>query len=326
MTRRLEVETERFPLIKPFTISRGSVSELELVTATVTDGELVGRGECRPYARYGETVESVMAAIREQAGFIADGGAREGLLDVMPGGAARNAVDCALLDLEAKASGHTIQELLGLPPPVPALVTYTIGLDTPEAMAAEARSCGRPLLKLKLGGASDLERVEAVRAAVPDTRLVVDANEAWTPEMVVDWSPRMAELGVELIEQPLHADQDEALFGLARPVPLCADESCHGADDLERLAPLYDMVNIKLDKTGGLTAALALADAAEAQGLKIMVGCMMATSLAMAPAFVLAPRAVCLDLDAPLLLARDRDPPVRYKGAMMQPPPRQLWG
>jgi L-Ala-D/L-Glu epimerase len=193
-------------------------------------------------------------------------------------------------------------------------------------MAAEAMSCGRPLLKLKLGGAGDLDRVEAVRAAVPDVRLVVDANEAWTPEMVVDWSQHLAELGVELIEQPLHADRDEALFGLARPVPLCADESCHGADDLERLAPLYDMINIKLDKTGGLTAALVLADAAEAQGLKLMVGCMMATSLAMAPAFVLAPRAVCLDLDAPLLLARDRDPPVRYEGAMMQPPPRQLWG
>jgi L-Ala-D/L-Glu epimerase len=326
MIRRLEVEAERFPLIKPFTISRGSVSDLELVTATITDGEHVGRGECRPYARYGETVESVMAAIREQAGFISEGGDRTALMAAMPGGAARNALDCALWDLEAEASGRTIQELLGLPPPVPALVTYTIGLDTPEAMAAEARSCGRPLLKLKLGGAGDLERVAAVRAAVPDTRLVVDANEAWTPEMVVDWSPRMAELGVELIEQPLHADQDEALFGLARPVPLCADESCHGADDLERLAPLYDMINIKLDKSGGLTAALVLADAAEAQGLKLMVGCMMATSLAMAPAFVLAPRAVCLDLDAPLLLARDRDPPVRYEGAMMQPPPRQLWG
>jgi L-Ala-D/L-Glu epimerase len=326
MTRRLEVEAERFPLIKPFTISRGSVSDLELVTATITDGGHVGRGECRPYARYGETVESVMAAIREQAGFIAEGGDRTALMAAMPGGAARNAIDCALWDLEAKATGRTIQELLGLPPPASALVTYTIGLDTPEAMAAEAKNCGRPLLKLKLGGAGDLDRVEAVRAAVPDVRLVVDANEAWTPEMVIDWSQHLAELGVELIEQPLHIDRDEALFGLARPVLLCADESCHGADDLERLAPLYDMINIKLDKTGGLTAALVLADAAEAQGLKLMVGCMMATSLAMAPAFVLAPRAVCLDLDAPLLLARDRDPPVRYEGAMMQPPPRQLWG
>jgi L-alanine-DL-glutamate epimerase-like enolase superfamily enzyme len=326
MSRKLEVEAERFPLTKPFTISRGSVSELELVTATITDGDHVGRGECRPYARYGETVASVSAAIEAQAGFIAAGGDRAALLEVMPGGAARNAIDCALWDLEAKASGRTIQELLGLPPPAPALVTYTIGLDTPPAMAAEAKACGRPLLKLKLGGAGDLERVEAVRAACPGIRLVVDANEAWTLEMVVEWSQHLAALGVELIEQPLHADHDEALFGLARPVPLCADESCHGVEDLERLAPLYDMVNIKLDKTGGLTAALQLADRAEAQGLTIMVGCMMATSLAMAPAFVLAPRAVCLDLDAPLMLARDREPPVRYEGAMMQPPPRALWG
>ncbi len=326
MSRELRVAIERFPLAKPFTISRGSVSELELVTATITDGAHAGRGECRPYARYGETVASVVAAIEAQAGFVAAGGDRQALLDAMPGGAARNAVDCALWDLEAKASGRTVQELLGLPPPVPALVTYTIGLDKPAAMAEEARACGRPLLKLKLGGAGDLERVAAVRAAVPDARLVVDANEAWTPAMVEGWSGELARLGVELIEQPLHADQDEALFGVARPVPLCADESCHGTDDLERLAPLYDMVNIKLDKTGGLTAALALADRAEAEGLKIMVGCMMASSLAMAPAFVLAPRAVCLDLDAPLLLARDREPKIRYDGAMMQPPPRALWG
>ncbi len=326
MARTLEVAVDRFPLKKPFTISRGSVSELEVVTATIRDGACRGRGECRPYGRYGETVESVAAAIEAARGFIEAGGDRQSLLQKMPAGAARNAVDGALWDLEAKATGLTVQELADLPPPVSALVTYTIGLDTPEAMAAEALACARPLLKLKLGGAGDLERVEAVRAAVPDVRLVVDANEAWTPEMVVDWSPRLAELGVELIEQPLHADQDEALFGLARPVPLCADESCHGALDLDRLAPLYDMVNIKLDKTGGLTAALQLAERAEAEGLKIMVGCMMASSLAMAPAFVLAPRAVCLDLDAPLLLARDRQHPIHYDGAMMQPPMRELWG
>jgi L-Ala-D/L-Glu epimerase len=326
MPRTLEVAVDRFALIKPFSISRGSVSELAVVTASIGDGEHVGRGECRPYARYGETVEGVTAAIAEVRRFIEGGGTREGLLQKMPAGAARNAVDCALWDLEAKASGRTIQDILGLPPALPALVTYTIGLGTPEAMAAEARSCGRPLLKLKLGGARDLERVEAVRSAVPDARLVVDANEAWTPDMVLAWSARLGDLGIELIEQPLHADHDEALFGLARPVPLCADESCHGADDLERLLPLYDMINIKLDKTGGLTAALALADRAEAEGLKIMVGCMMASSLAMAPAFVLAPRAVCLDLDAPLLLARDREHAIRYDGAMMQPPPRELWG
>ena len=326
MPRTLELAVDRFPLTKPFTISRGSVSELEVVTATIRDGEHVGRGECRPYARYGETVASVSAAIAGVRVFIEAGGDRGGLLGEMPAGAARNAVDCALVDLEAKAAGATVQELLGLPPAAPALVTYTIGLDTPAAMAAEAKACARPLLKLKLGGAGDLERVEAVRAAVPEVRLVVDANEAWTPDMVESWSPRLAELDIELIEQPLHADADEALFGLPRPVPLCADESCHGIEDLERLAPLYDMINIKLDKTGGLTAALQLAEQAEAQGLQIMVGCMMASSLAMAPAFVLAPRAVCLDLDAPLLLARDREHAIRYDGAMMQPPVRELWG
>ena len=326
MARTLEVAVDRFPLTKPFTISRGSVSELEVVTASIGDGGHAGRGECRPYARYGETVANVLAAIEDARAFIEGGGDRLGLLQKMPAGAARNAVDCALFDLEAKASGQTIQELLGLPPPEPALVTYTIGLGTPAAMAEDAKACGRPLLKLKLGGAGDLERVEAVRAAVPDARLVVDANEAWTVAMVVEWSARLGELGIELIEQPLHADADEALFGLARPVPLCADESCHGALDLDRLAPLYDMINIKLDKTGGLTAALQLAEQAESQGLKIMVGCMMASSLAMAPAFVLAPKAVCLDLDAPLLLARDREHAIRYDGAMMQPPLGELWG
>jgi L-alanine-DL-glutamate epimerase-like enolase superfamily enzyme len=326
MPRRLELAVDRFPLVKPFRIARGSVSELEVVTATIRDGSHAGRGECRPYPRYGETAASVTAAIEAVRGYVESGGVREGLLREMPAGAARNAIDCALWDLEAKAAGRTIQELLGLPPPEPVLVTYTIGLDTPEAMAAEAEACGRPLLKLKLGGAGDLERVEAVRDTLPDVRLVVDANEAWTPDNVESWSRHLAAVGVELIEQPLHADLDEALFGLPRPVPLCADESCHGADDLERLAPLYDMINIKLDKTGGLTAALELAERAEAQGMKIMVGCMMASSLAIAPAFVLAPEAVCLDLDAPLLLARDRDHAICYEGAMMQPPDRELWG
>jgi len=326
MVLSLEVAVDRFPLKKPFTISRGSVSELELVTATIRDGACAGRGECRPYARYGETVDSVTAQIEAVRGFVEAGGDREGLLREMPPGAARNAVDCALWDLEAKTAGKSVQELLGLPPPQPALVTYTIGLDTPEAMAAAALACGRPLLKLKLGGAGDLERVEAVRAALPEVRLVVDANEAWMPDMVESWSRHLAGLGIELIEQPLPVDLDEALFGLPRPVPLCADESCHGIEDLERLAPLYDMINIKLDKTGGLTAALELAEQAEAEGLEIMVGCMMASSLAMAPAFVLAPKAACLDLDAPLLLARDRDHAIHYEWAMMQPPVRELWG
>lgn len=325
--RELEISVEHFPLLKPFTISRSTVSELELVVVTLTDADgNGGRGECRPYPRYGETVGTVTAAIEAVRPAVEQGMSRADLLQAMPGGAARNAVDCALWDLEAKAAGRNVQALLGLPPPMPALVTYTIGLAAPEAMAEEAIACGRPLLKLKLGGEGDLERVQAVRRAVPDARLIVDANEAWTAEMARDWGQSMAELGVELIEQPLHADHDAALEGIDRPVPLCADESCHGVEDLDRLASRYDMVNIKLDKTGGLTAALELANAAEAKGLGIMVGCMMASSLAMAPAFVLAPRTRHLDLDAPLLLARDRTPGIRYDGAMMQPPPPELWG
>jgi len=323
----LELSVEHFPLLKPFAISRSTVAELTLVVATLIDAEgHRGRGECRPYPRYDETVASVIAAIEAVRRPIEAGMTRAELLTAMPAGAARNAADCALWDLEAKASGQTVQQLLGLPPPVPTLVTYTIGLGEPPAMAAEAAACGRPLLKLKLGGEGGLERVRAVREAVPEARLIVDANEAWTPAMVRKWSAPMAELGVELIEQPLHADHDAALDGLDRPVPLCADESCHGTVDLDRLARRYDMINIKLDKTGGLTAALALAEAAEAKGLGIMVGCMMATSLAMAPAFTLARKTRHLDLDAPLLLARDRTPAIRYEGAMMQPPPRELWG
>lgn len=328
--RRLDVAVERFPLAKPFTISRSSVTELELVTATITEGEHVGRGECRPYPRYGETTEDVVEEILEETPLVESeldaAEQRDDLLLFMPAGAARNALDCALWDLEAKITGRPVHALLGLPAPAPVLVTYTIGLDTPAAMAAEARAVRRPLLKLKLGGEGDLERVRAVREAVPESRLIVDANEAWSQEMVVAWSAELETLGVELIEQPLHAERDRALLGLARPVPLCADESGHGIEDLDALAPLYDYVNIKLDKTGGLTAALHLAEAAEKRGFGLMLGCMMATSLAMAPAFVLAPRARFVDLDAPLLLARDREPKISYDGAMMQPPPRALWG
>ena len=324
--RRLDVAVERFPLAKPFTISRSSVSELELVTATITEGDRAGRGECRPYPRYGETTEGVVEAIRRQTPLIEAGEGREALLRAMPAGAARNALDCALWDLEAKTRDLSVHALLGLPEPAPVLVTYTIGLDTPAAMATEARAVGRPLLKLKLGGEGDLERVRAVREAVPEARLIVDANEAWSPGMVQEWSAALAGLGVELIEQPLHADRDRKLEGVFRPVLLCADESAHGIENLEALAPLYDFINIKLDKTGGLTAALALADAAQKRGFGLMLGCMMATSLAMAPAFVLARRARFVDLDAPLLLARDREHAIAYDGAMMQPPPRALWG
>jgi L-alanine-DL-glutamate epimerase-like enolase superfamily enzyme len=325
--RRLQAGIEHFPLTKPFTISRSTVSDVEVAVVRLEDEHgHRGWGEERIYSRYGESAESVIGAIETARALVEGGCGRAALVDAMPGGAARTALDSALLDLEAKASGRTVHELLGLPPPQPALVTYTIGLGTPEAMAADAEAAGRPLLKLKLGGEGDLERVRAVHRAVPEARLIVDANEAWTLAMVKEWGAPMAELGVELIEQPLHADHDDGLAGIERPVPLCADESCHGADSLERLVGRYDMINIKLHKAGGLTTALRLADAAEARGLGIMVVCMMATSLAMAPAFVLSARTRYLDLDAPLLLARDREPPIRYAGAMMQPPPVALWG
>ncbi len=326
-SRTLDARIERFPLAKPFTISRSTVSDVELAVVRLEDeAGNKGWGEERIYSRYGETAESVIGAIEAVRALVEGGCSRAALADAMPGGAARTALDSALLDLEAKATGRTVYELLGLPPPQPALVTYTIGLGTPETMAADAREAGRPLLKLKLAGEGDLDRVRAVREAVPEARLIVDANEAWTLAMVREWGSPMAQLGVELIEQPLHADHDDGLAGIERPVPLCADESCHGPDSLERLVGRYDMINIKLHKAGGLTTALLLAEAAEARGLGVMVGCMMATSLAMAPAFVLSARTRYLDLDAPLLLARDRDHAIRYEGAMMQPPVRELWG
>ena len=324
--RRLDIREVRFPLKKPFAISYSTVSEVELVEVVIEEDGVRGRGECRPYPRYGESVTSVTGQIETMRARIEAGIDRKGLLAAMPAGAARNAIDNALHDLAAKQAGRPLHELLGLAAPEPVAVTYTIGLDTPEAMAREALESGRPLLKLKLGGAGDLERVEAVRKAVPETRLIVDANEAWTADNVREWLAPMAAMRIELIEQPLPAGKDEALRGIERKVPLCADESFHEADDLPAIDGLYDFVNIKLDKTGGLTAALEAVDAAETHGYGIMLGCMMASSLSMAQAFPLAARARFVDLDAPLLLAADRDPPVRYDGAIMQPPPATLWG
>jgi len=326
MRRRVEAREVRFPLREAFRISRDEVTELALIEAAIEAEGMVGRGECRPYARYGETPASVMTEIEKQRRLVEAGGGRHDLIEAVPAGAARNALDCALWDLEAKQTGTPAWRLAGLAPPEPVLVTYTLSLDEPARMAEAARRVGRPLLKLKLGGEGDLERVEAVRAAVPEARLIVDANEAWTLALLGRFHEPMAALGVEMIEQPLPAGEDGALDGAARPVPLCADESCHTAADLDRLVGRYDQVNIKLDKAGGLTAALALLESAEARGFAVMVGCMMASSLAMAPAFMLAGRARFVDLDAPLLLARDRDPAIVYEGAVMQPPPPELWG
>ena len=327
MTRTLEVARERWPLRATFTISRGSRTASEVVVARVREGEHEGRGECLPYARYGETAEGVAAAIEALAPALRAGLNRSELQDVLPAGAARNALDCALWDLECKTKGLRAWEMTGRAAPGPLTTAYTLSLDTPEAMrAAAARNAGRPLLKLKLGGAGDLDRVAAVREGAPDARIIVDANEGWTPEDYKVLAPELGRLGVAMIEQPLPAAEDEALEHLERPVPVCADEACHDRATLDALAGRYDMVNIKLDKTGGLSEALALRDAARERGFGIMVGCMIATSLSMAPALLVADGAAFVDLDGPLLLAEDRAHGLRYEGALVHPPESALWG
>jgi len=323
-TLTIEAAVESWPIAGEFVIARGAKREAAVVVAQVSDGKVSGRGECVPYARYGETVEGVRGAILAMGGALSD---RASLLRQMPAGAARNALDCALWDYEAKRSGMSAAMLAGVAAPRPLITAYTISLDTPEAMAAKAAAAARtmPLLKLKLGGQGDAERLSRVRAACPAARLIVDANEAWTPELLASLMASAVETGVELIEQPLPAGADAALTA-PRPVPVCADESVHDRASLAALAGRYDAINVKLDKAGGLTEALALAAEARTRGLRIMVGCMVATSLSMAPAMVLAQGADWVDLDGPLLLARDRAPALRYAGALVHPPEPQLWG
>lgn len=298
-----------------------------MVTARLDDGEHVGRGEAVPYPRYGETVESVLAAIHSVGAEIEAGADRTRLQTLLPPGAARNALDCALWDLEAKRAGVRAWALAGRARLDPVKTAYTLSLDTPEAMAEAARAAARrPLLKLKIGGPGDLDRVAAVRAAAPRTRLIVDANEALGFEDLRRLAPEFARLAVKLIEQPLPAGDDAALEGYDCPVPLCADESIHTRAELAACARRYACVNIKLDKTGGLTEALALKAEAQALGLEVMAGCMVATSLAMAPALLVAQGARFVDLDGPLLLARDRAPGLSYLGSLIEPPPPDLWG
>ncbi len=313
---------ETFPMDGTFTISRGSRTEARVVTVTARDGGHVGRGECVPYARYGETVESVVAQI-ESAGPM--GHPRDA--QAMPAGAARNAVDCALWDLEAKRTGRPVHDLLGLSAPEPVTTAYTLSLDTPGAMRAKAAEhAHRPMLKIKLGGEGDLARLRAVREGAPGAALVVDANEGWTPETYAALAPELLALGVAMVEQPLPAGDDEALRCMDRPLPVCADEACHDRASLDGLRGKYDMINIKLDKTGGLTEALAVRDAARAMGFRVMVGCMVGTSLAMAPALLVAQGAEVVDLDAPLLLAADRDVPLVFEGSTVHPATPALWG
>ncbi|WP_439111935.1 N-acetyl-D-Glu racemase DgcA [Lentibacter sp.] len=320
---QITVTSESFKLAQVFTISRGSRTDAKVLTVRLQDGNHSGWGECVPYARYDETLESVTAEIE---GLPAQFD-HAALYELLPAGAARNAVDCALWDLEAKASGKRVWELAGLPAPKPEITAYTLSLDTPEAMQAQAeKNAFRPLLKIKLGTPDDMPRLEAVRRGAPKSRIIIDANEGWSRAVYLDLVPHLQRLGVSLVEQPLPASDDEGLIGLERPVPVCADESAHDRASLPKLKGKYDIVNIKLDKTGGLTEALRLKEAALAEGYGVMVGCMVGTSLAMAPATLVAQGATVTDLDGPLLLAEDRATPLHFDELGVHAPARELWG
>ncbi len=318
--REVSVEIERFPIAGSFTISRGSRTEAVVVTVRIREGRFEGLGECVPYARYGESVESVVAQVEGIGEKLRAGAGREELLTLLPAGAARNAIDCALWDLEARQRGVSVTALAGRAPLKPVVTCYTLSLGTPETMRdAAAKAAHRPLLKVKLGGDGDPERIAAVREGAPASRLVVDANEAWRPHNLADNFAACTAAGVELVEQPLPAGDDAALADVRSEIAICADESIHDFASLAHLPLWYTAINIKLDKTGGLTDALKLLDAAKARGLKIMVGCMLGTSLAMRPAVILAQEADVIDLDGPLLLAKDRENPLRYEGSLLIP-------
>ncbi|HSV02864.1 MAG TPA: N-acetyl-D-Glu racemase DgcA [Phenylobacterium sp.] len=324
---RLFARAERWPLREPFVISRGAKTEAEVVVVEIADAPHRGRGEAAPYARYGESVEGVLGQIEAVRAAVADGADRRALHGLLPAGAARNALDCALWDLEAKRAGVRAWTLAGRARLDPVKTCLTISLGPPAEMAEAARrEARRPMLKLKIGAADDLAAVAQVRAAAPRTRLIVDANEALGFEELRRLAPELARLDVKLLEQPLPAAEDAALEGYASPVPLCADESLHTRAELARCARRYAAVNVKLDKAGGLTEALALAAEARALGLQLMVGSMVATSLGIAPALIPAQGAAFVDLDGPLLLARDRDPGLSVLGSLIEPPPSELWG
>jgi L-alanine-DL-glutamate epimerase-like enolase superfamily enzyme len=324
----LSVQIERWPLAGAFTISRGTKTEAVVVVAELSDGTHRGRGESVPYARYGETPDGVVAAIEVLRPALRRGLTRADLQSAMPAGAPRNALDCAYWDVNAKAAARPVHELAGLVAPAPRITAYTISLAAPAAMAEAAeRAADRPLLKVKLGsGDDDGMRIAAVRRAAPRAELIVDANEGWTGDNLAQNLAACADAGVTLIEQPLPEGKDAALERIKRAIPICADESVHDRASLDALTDKYDAVNIKLDKTGGLTEALALAAEAEQRGFAIMVGCMVATSLSMAPAMLVAQRARVVDLDGPLLLAKDRADGLRYDGSLAYPAGAALWG
>ena len=326
--RQLRAEAESFPIRGQFAIARGSRTESLVVTVTLSQGQALGRGECVPYARYDETTDSVLAQIDNVRAAMEAGCGRGELATLLPAGAARNALDCALWDLEAKLTGRRAWELAGLAAPPVLTTAYTLSLDAPDAMGAAAlEQAARPLLKVKLAGdALDQHRVANIRKAAPQAKLIVDANEGASPATVQALCQAMADLGVAMVEQPIPAGQDEVLATFVHPLPICADEAFHTRGDLAQIAERYDLVNIKLDKTGGLTEALAVLEEAEQRGLDVMVGCMLGSSLAMAPATVVAARASIVDLDGPLLLSRDREPGLTYDGSLLHPPSAALWG
>ncbi len=324
----LSVKAESWPIAGTFTISRGSKTDAHVVIATLSDGDHIGWGECVPYARYGETIDSVGIELESCCADVLIGMSHEELPRRLPAGAARNALDCAYWDYRAKKEGRPVWQLANLPEPQPLTTAYTISLANPDTMNTAARTARHmPVLKVKLGGdALDFDRVKAVKDGAPKSKLIVDANEAWTMERLRGFAPKLHELGVVLIEQPLPADRDSGLVSSTSPVPLCADESAHDRSNLTALSHRYDYINIKLDKTGGLTEAIALANDARTAGLGIMVGCMVSTSLSMAPASLLGSLADYVDLDGPLLLAKDRAHPIQYKDGTFHPPSRDLWG
>ena len=320
---QITLTPESFRLREAFTISRGTRTEARVLTVRVAAGGATGRGECVPYARYGESLDSVTAQIES----LPEGITRESLQLALPPGAARNAVDCGLWDHAAKAAGARVWQLAGLPRPKPQVTAYTLSLDSPENMrAAAARNAHRPLLKIKLGTPDDMARLEAVRAGAPRPTIIVDANEGWSAEVYADLAPHLLRLGVAMVEQPLPAGADDMLAEIARPLPVCADESCHDRASLAALRGKYDLVNIKLDKTGGLTEALALRDAARAAGFGVMLGSMVGTSLGAAPGVLVAQGALYTDLDGPLLLAEDRANPLHFEAGQIYPPEAALWG
>ena len=327
MRRYLEATTESFPIAGSFTISRGSRTQADVVTCTIRDGVFIGTGECVPYKRYGESIEGVLGDIAAIANDVANGLDRDGLQRAMKPGAARNAVDCALWDLEAKMNGTTVASRILSASAKPLVTAYTISLGDADTMAASAaENASRPLLKVKTGPEDDESRMRAIRDAAPNARIIVDAKEGWTDANIEHHLAVAAEVNISLIEQPLPAGKDGILSRINRPVAICADESVHLTQDLAALRDRYDAINIKLDKTGGLTEALVMKAEAQRLGYTIMVGCMVGTSLAMAPAVLLAQDTAFADLDGPLLLARDRTPGLVYEGSIVYPPKPELWG